>query len=333
MFHRKGNRKNIAAENRGRPIHHQQSQAINAGDIKIKTRNCVDHDKIKSNILENLSQIRAWATICGYNEGGEVAICSAGPSLSNHIEEIRDLQNRGVKIVAVKHAIETLRRHGIKPWAVVLLDPRGHVEGFVKKPDTDAIYFVASMCDPSVVKALNQNNCNVIGYHAFVGAGETDLFITSDLPVSGGSATSTRSIGLFSDMFGIKKFHLFGVDLCHYQKPDMNEKDTEGRPKYMEITIGTQGYGGKQFNRTFWTEGQFLAQSNELQDLYKTRKDIKIVIYGDGIAGWLYKNYQAYKKFQAEYNERLDSIRSGAPTLEEFICAVTRGTELSRRSK
>lgn len=330
MVHRKGRRKfdTVKVE---KPMHQQQSSGIvNSGDMKIKTRNCLDHSKIKANVAANLAQIRAWATLCKQEPEAEIVMCAAGPSLADHIDEIKALQAKGAKVVAVKHAIDTLKTHGVKPWAVVLLDPRGHVEGFVKTPDTDPIYFVASMCDPSVVNALNDAKCTVIGYHAFVNAGETDLMVHSDLPVSGGSATSTRSIGLFSDMLGVKKFHLFGYDLSYQQKPNMDEKNPDGQPKYMELSIGTQSYKGKQVSRTFWTEGQFLAQKNEIELLYKDRKDIEISLYGDGMAAWLHRHWKLYKSYQKSYNEKLERAREGSCSLDEYIETISSGAKLSR---
>ncbi len=323
MVHRKGNRKNIAHENKGK------SNVINSADIKIKTRNCLDHKKICENINKNLSQIRAWATITG-GSNQEIVFCSAGSSLVDHIEEIRERQKNGAKVIAVKHAIDVLKTHGIKPWGVVLLDPRSHVEGFVKDPDPDAVYFVSSMCDPSVVKTLNDHKCVVVGYHALVNAGETQLMIPTDLPFAGGSATSTRSLALFADMFGFKTFHLYGYDLCYYHKPDMNEKSEDGQPKYMELNIATNTYGGKQVTRTFWTEGQFLAQKNELENLIKERKDLTINVHGDGLAGWLFKHHQALRKYQQEYNERLNRKREGTPDLDGYIATISRGAALAR---
>lgn len=328
--HRKGDRKNKAAANRGKEPPKAPNGVVDAGDMRVKTRNCLDHDKIKANVAANLSQIRAWATLCKAQPDGEVVICAAGPSLSDHIDEIKALQAKGAKVIAVKHAIDTLKAHGVKPWAVVLLDPRGHVEGFVKNPDTDCVYFVASMCDPAVVKTLNENRCPVIGYHAFVNAGETDLMISADLPVSGGSATSTRTIGLMSDMLGFKIFHLFGYDLAHTSKPNMDEKSSDGQPKFMELTVGTHSHKGKYLSRTFWTEGQFLAQSNELQSLWKDRRDISLKIYGDGMAGWLWKHWKLYKAYQEAYNKRLDALREGSPTVDEFISAISSGVRLTR---
>lgn len=338
MEHRKGNRKFTASGKKKRK-EEMPGNVISADNLQIKTKNCLDNGKIVANVKENLSQIRAWATICrptekdNYGIGTmqqEIIMCSAGPSLVNHIDEIKKLQTAGAKVVCVKHAIDALKMHGVKPWAVVLLDPRAHVEGFIKDPDPEVIYFVASMCDPSVVKTLNDNRCRVIGYHAFVNAGEIDLMIPSDLPVSGGSGTATRSIGLFSDMFGFKKFHLFGYDLCHYQKPDLTEKNPDGNLKYMEISIGTHSHKNKQVTRTFWTEGQLLAQSNELKGLYKDRPEISIEVYGDGMAGWIFKHHKMYKAYQKSYNENLERKREGTPTIDAYVATVTRGSDLSR---
>ena len=349
MVHRKGQKKVVAAENR-KLVQQQPKgpQIVDADQMNIKTRNCLDHEKIRGNIRENLSQIRVWSTVCNparveytksnstlgntidWSEIQDIVICSAGPSLAESIDKIRELQNNGAKVISVKHAIDTLKAHKIKPWAVVLLDPREHVEGFVQKPDPDPIYFVASMCNPKVVKILNENLCKVVGYHALVNAGETQEMIAADLPVGGGSATATRSIGLFADMFGYKRFHLFGYDLCYQQKPDMEAKNEDGNPKYMELNIGTHTYKNKYITRTFWTEGQFLAQSNELKAIYKDRKDIEITVYGDGMAGWLFKHYNLHRRYLQEYNENLDKKRQGTPTLDEYVAAATRGIQFSR---
>lgn len=329
MVHRKGNRKLDAAHNRNnkRP---KSGQTVDSNNLTIKTRNCLDHEKIKFNVKTNLSQIRSWVNICRPTDPKEIVVCSAGPTLANHIEEIKALQASGAKVVCVKHAIDTLKLHGVKPWAVVLLDPRSHVEGFIQNPDPDVIYFVASMCDPSVIKTLNDKRCRIIGYHAFVNAGEMEYMLPMDLPVSGGSGTATRSLGLFADVFGYKKFHLFGYDLCHQIKPDMTEKTPDGQPKHMELNIGTNSFKNKYLTRTFWTEGQLLAQSNELKDLYKDRKDLDITVYGDGLGGWLYRHWKLHQRWKLEYNANLEAKRIGTPTLDEYISAVTRGSDLSR---
>jgi len=322
MVHRKGARKLQAAENKVNQTK-PEPRVTDIGNMQIKTRNCIDHEKICANVKENISQIRLWATVCKPT-GREVVICAAGPSLPFYIEQIRQKKAEGAIIVAVKHALETLALHKIKPDYCVLLDPRGHVEKFIRTPDNDVVYLVASMVDPSVVRTLNDNKCTVLGYHAFVNAGENAYLIHTDLPVSGGSATSTRSIGIFADLFGEKTFHLYGYDLCHYAKPDFTEKNEDGQSKYLEETMGVYTYGQKYVTRTFWTEGQFLAQAQELRNLYKDRKDIILNIHGDGIPAWMVKHQALFEKYLNEYNASLEDLRLNAPTLEQITNASIR---------
>lgn len=313
MEHRKGNRK-IKASNQ------QQSKVVSAENMQIKTKNCLPHDLILANIRENMKFIKHWV---GYVQPHDepVVVCSAGPSLS--YSDIKPWADKGVKIITVKHAIDRLKSWGIKPWACVLLDPRAHVEGFVKKPDKDVIYFVASMVDPSVVKTLLDNDCHVVGYHAFVGAGEDKILDPGTMLVSGGSATATRCVGLLFECLGFKDLHCYGYDLCYYTKPNMEEKHPDGSLKYMEVTLAANTWGGKPQNRTFWTEGQFLAQAKELHDLYKSKQEFNIHLYGQGIAAWQRDCHEQYKAWVDKFNHDVDTKKLNSKTLSEWENGIT----------
>lgn len=314
MEHRKGNRK-ITKE---QPVLPKTPPALS--NLQVRTRNCVEPEVIREQVATNISKIRNWAAVCKPNDE-EIVIASAGPSLNP--EDIMPFYKAGVKIVAVKHAMERLKEWGIKPWACVLLDPRPHVEGFVTEPDKEVIYFVSSMVHPSVVDQLNKNKCKVIGYHAHVGVDFKDILISKDLLVSGGSATSTRCIGLLSDFLGFRKFHCFGYDLCHYHKPDHTEKTVDGQPKYLEVELSCKTWGGKDVHRTFWTEGQFLAQAKEMSDLYKSKQKFTMVVYGDGIAGWEYRHHQLHKKWSDQYMDGLDDKRLKSINVNEWLNGLT----------
>lgn len=295
-------------------------------NLQVKTRNCIPNDEILANIRENLKQITQWVDYCKpHNES--VVICSAGQSLSR--DEIQPWADKGVKIVTVKHAIDRLKQWNIKPWACVLLDPRQHVEDFVKSPDRDVVYFVASMVSPNVVKVLLDNGCKVIGYHALVNAGENDLLAKEVGPgtmmVSGGSATATRSIGLLAECLGFSDIHCYGYDLSYPEKPDMTQKNPDGTDKYTEVTLGSHGYKNKIEQRTFWTEGQFLAQAQELRYMYKMERDFTISVYGDGIAGWYYRQYKENIRWVKEYNENIAERKANGRNLNEWLSGLTGG--------
>lgn len=320
FVHHKGNRKTPDApvENLPKASSPEPKKVVDANNLQIKTRNCVQNDDIKNNVFVNKGYIRNWVLMTKPSHKG-VVICSAGPSLETYIDDVRKKQEDGYYIVSVKHALNTLKKHKITPDACVLLDPRQHVEGFVKTPDRDVVYFVASMCAPAVVKSLLSNKCTIIGYHAFVAAGETEVLNPDDLLVCGGSATATRSIMMFADTFGYKDFELYGYDLCYYEKPDLSIKGEDGYSKYMEVPMAVDTYGKDKAVRTFWTEGQFLAQAQELSNLIKSRNDLNIVVHGDGIAGWMWRHSKLNKKWSDEVMADLVQKRENAPSFMDML--------------
>ncbi len=327
LSHRKGDRKAISKK-LGKEV--KKDTVVDVGSLGIKTKNCVDTDVIRKNISENLSQIRNWVCLARPDQNKKVVFCSAGPSLQKYISNIKEHQRNGDVIVAVKHAMKTLSDNGITPDFCVLLDPRAHVEGFVEKPDLNTCYLVASMVDPSVVKTLNEKECMVMGYHALVNAGEEEFFNANDLPVAGGSATTTRSISLFCDMFGYKDVEIYGCDLCYYEKPNLQELNEEGAPKHIEITLQTITNKGKTKKRTFWTEGQFLAQAQELLRVYKDRKDIDLKIHGDGLPAWMLFHQKQYDLYVEDYNIKIANARTTAPTTKELLNGFFGRVKLNR---
>lgn len=324
MEHRKGARKVSKALEKPKAsgVTHNKNGTtqVDTQNYKVKTKNCIDTTAIREQISGNLSIIRNWVPFCRPHSE-QVVIASAGPSLNQ-----RDLQpwvDKGVKIVCVKHAIDRLKGWGIKPWACVLLDPRPHVEGFVKDPDKDVIYFVASMVHPAVTKTLLDAGCTVIGYHASVGADEGKVLNNKEMMVSGGSATATRCIALLKDWLGFSEFHCYGMDLCYYEKPDMTVLNEDKQPKYLELTMATPSHGNKQVNRTFWTEGQFLAQAQEIHDLYKSDHGFKITLYGPGMAAWQYDHWQLYQDWARDYKKRIEDRQAKGFELNGWADAIT----------
>lgn len=251
-------------------------------NLKIQTVNSLPDEALRLNILENQTLIKNWISPCK-KTAEEIVVVSAGPMLI--AEDLLEEVAAGRRIVAVKHALEPLKAAGIKPWACILLDPRDHVYKFVENPDKDIIWLVASQVTPKAVKHLIDSGCTVWGYHAAVGAGETPY--TDRQPqsiVTGGSATATR--GLFVlEKLGFCRFRLYGYDLCLDKKPNLNEKDERGQPKYFEIEMGYNlpFYNGK---RWFWSKGELLAQADEFRMIMESMK-WEIQAFGCGIVPFL----------------------------------------------
>jgi hypothetical protein len=259
--------------------HQPQEQQIKpraGSNMAIVTKNSIPDAKLHANIIANQKLIKNWLKPCELNDE-EIVVVSAGPSLI--AEDVR--AEAGKKVVAVKHALEALDKAGVVPWACILLDPRPHVSNFVEKPDTRVKWFVASQVDPSVTEKLLEAGCEVWGYHAAVGAKEEHLTEKQGYAIiSGGSATATRGLYLLNHL-GFKDFILYGYDLSYLEKPDLGAIDDRGQPKYIEMSVGFNHPFINQ-KRVFWTEPQFIAQFEEIDQILK-EKPFKLRAYGYGM--------------------------------------------------
>lgn len=288
------------------------NNSVDVNDVIIKTKNCVDKEVIRANISKNIRLIRNWYAPCKKTDE-TIIICSAGPSLDPL--EIRKYYQEGYKIVAVKHALKPLQKVGIIPWAVILLDPRGHVANFIDDIHPDSLVFVASMVDTEVTEKLMERKLKVIGYHVAVGAHEEDFLSNGDCLIIGGSATSTRGLSLLEGL-GFKNIELFGYDCSYHEKPNLQEKKDNGIVKYEEVTLEVETYGDKKIKRTFWTEGQFLAQLQEFRNYYFIRDCFNLNIHGDGMIPWVWRNKLHHKKYAEEMELKADAK---AFVLEDYI--------------
>lgn len=250
--------------------------------LQIMTKNAIPHEEIRAHIEENQRLIKNWVNECQPTDE-EIVVVSAGPMLV-----AEDLRNEdGKKIIAVKHALNPLKKAGIKPWACILLDPRPHVADFVKEPDNEVIWFVASQVNPVVTTRLLAAGCTIWGYHASVGADEDHL--TNLQPgsiISGGSATATRGLFLLRHL-GFRKITLYGYDLSFPDKPDLRLTDDKGQPRYLEATIDIR-FPHYSLRKCFWSEPQLLAQYEEFNQILNSNL-FDLNAHGSGVVPELVK--------------------------------------------
>lgn len=256
------------------------TQETQAGKVNllVKTKNCVRDEQIQANIHYSSTVNKEWMKQCDGHEKLAV-FCSGGPSLESYLEEIRQLQSEGGLVICVKHAHDRLIEAGIVPWACVLLDPRAHVQDFIENPHPDVIYFTASMCHPSTWDRLIEKKARVIGYHAHVGAGEQDVLLKrlgDHMLLSGGCSAALRGMAVLKAL-GFRNTKLYGYDLCYPDpaKLDMNEKGSDGQPKFFEAEV---------LGRKFWTDAEKIAQCQNFEFAMKQLRDeMTIEAYGPGI--------------------------------------------------
>lgn len=88
----------------------------------------------------------------------KICICASGPSLADHVEDIRARQQAGWDVAAMNGSHNFLIERGITPDFMFMVDARPGVNlpFLAHKPKT-TIYVIASQCDPEIFEALEEH--------------------------------------------------------------------------------------------------------------------------------------------------------------------------------
>jgi len=289
---------NIAAVGDGLPD--LPPAGMGAMPLKVTAQDCMPKDHIINNVKENLGLLGRWITKAKPHDR-KLVIVSAGPDIHKRKDKIIKMWREGADIAVVKHSLPTVVSWGVDPEYLVLLDPRDvagiSTHGIKRKdlmedipPSTKVL--VASMSDPSVTRHVMSKTKNVWGWHAMTQALiKSEVFPPESLLINGGTCAAWRALSLCQSL-GYSEFHLFGFDFCYPEgQIDKKAKDEQGRPKYMEITIGQTG-------KKFWSTGELVAASQDAQWFFENAKQmgIRVWCYGEGIGPTIWKLILGDKK-------------------------------------
>lgn len=297
LVHKKGNRKIAASAAKAAAQPRPGPNVVTGGqNLIVKTKNCVSDPNILANIHYSMTLMQNWLMECEPHQKTAV-FCSGGPSLKNHIEEIRELSQRPDHIiVCVKHAQDILLEEGIVPWGCILLDPRAHVQDFIQNPHPQVRYLAASMVHPTTVDRLIEKSAILWGYHAMVGAGELEVVRQrggKHFLISGGCSSAMRGVAVLR-VLGFRRFKLYAYDLCFLEKPDMTQLTDKGEPKYLEVEIN---------GRKFWTDAEKVAQFQDFQQILVQGTDMEIEVCGDGMVA---HSWQTSRRVRPRFEDMFD---------------------------
>ena len=274
--------------------------SMGGSGLVVKTKNSVKNENVQANVHYNLTLINNWIPKCKPAFDSVAIIASAGPSLGDHLDEIRELyQKPNHYLITVKHAHDMLIEEGLIPWACILLDPRNHVQDFIENPHPEVNYFVASQCHPTTVDKLLDSKAKVWGYNAEVGAGEDQILISRKpgaFMLGGGCSTATRGVSVLYAM-GFRKFELFGYDLCFFDEPDWTELDKKGEPKYIKVEVA---------GKTFFTDAEKCAQCQDVSKLMDSKLELDITMHGPGMAPHY---FNSTKKVEPDFRDILGKVK------------------------
>jgi hypothetical protein len=119
-------------------------------------------------------------------------IIGGSPSLAKNIEKIRELREQGVKLIAMNGAYKYCIDQGIKPSALVIVDPLEHNARFADPIINDCKYFIASQCHPKIFEKVPKDRTYI--WHTGVEKIKEILEERKEpyVPVPGGSTVLLR---------------------------------------------------------------------------------------------------------------------------------------------
>jgi hypothetical protein len=198
-----------------------------------------------------------------------MAICCYGPSLLDHIDDIRAHQG---KIMTVSGAHDVLLSHGITPDYHVEMDPREHKAAFVLQPSKKTTYFISSGCHDQMFENLKHSN--VVLWNLLCDMDDHEFNIAlrpDDLTVHVGSAVGLGGI-IISRILGHVKMDVYGMDCSAREKRHAGPHN--GKPQKL-FRVECEG-------RSFMTSAQMIAAA---RDFFAMCRDMPayIDVKGDGL--------------------------------------------------
>lgn len=248
-------------------------------NLKLNCPEQLIQDNVEHSIRLGLPQVKPYQ-----EQEAVVMLVAGGPSLKDHIDEIKAKRAQGYKLVSVNGTHNYLLDHGLKPSAHIQIDARQSNSEFVSNPVQGCRYLIASQSHPDVFKALDGHDVHI--WHAMSTKEEKqildDYYMGQYIPIPGGSTVMLRALQLLR-MLGFAWFEIFGWDSCvidndsHAYKQGQNQSD-------QVMTIRVNG-------REFQVTPAHLSQVLEFQDMVKHVGNVyNMIIHGDGIFAHLLKS-------------------------------------------
>lgn len=280
------------------------------GNIGINFKNLLPNEKIHENIRKNIEYCRfngiEELQPCEIHESVAYIIADAPSYKKKHIfEEILKHKNHDNHYLFVsKTAHEYMIENGVIPFGCIYLDPEEHVV----KAHEDVIYFIASQCDPEVIKNLYSKKTKIYLYHAFVNTGEEKIFEVYGVnspPIIGGSTSMTRGI-MMLNMIGFYKFKLFGLDSSYEFKPKKVHGYNQKKIPF-QINLEANNFTiEKNTGDIFWTDPEMLVQCNDLKIYINNFLNMQFENYSEGLFKKIYDSiYPNRNRFNGKSTRKI----------------------------
>ena len=253
---------------------------------------------------------------------GVAVLVGGGPSVADHLDQIRELQGLGGTVFACNAASQFIRTHGVVPSYQVIADAQPQTTALVdKKADK---FLLASQVNPATLDVAMAHG-QVSLWHLNID--ELEILLPSRRVRRGGYAIvlGTATVGdlclRLAYVMGYRIFHIFGFDSSHRN----GESHAYKQPMNNSIPNTTVEWG----NKSYYTSVAMKAQAEHFQVTARILKDdgCNLSVYGDGLLQDMYhtdsstmSEKQVYKLMWQYDNYRHSS--PGERVVDQFVEVV-----------
>jgi SAM-dependent methyltransferase len=237
-------------------------------------------DDLRTNIRHSLTLGLPLVRPYDVQPDAVVMLLAGGPSLADHIDEIKAGRAAGNKLITVNGSYGWALAHGLQPSAQILVDARAFNSRFVQPASPNCRYLLASQCHPDTFAAAPKDA-------TFLWHSAVDETMIKELdahhqprnetwfPILGGSTVVLRALTLLR-VLGFKRIEIFGFDSCvradQHHAYAQTENDGE---RLISVTCG---------NRVFACAAWMASQAQEFLDQIKAMGDeFELRVHGDGL--------------------------------------------------
>ena len=275
--------------------------------VKIATRCIADTDTQWKHIQSALKRDLSEFLPLEHTHDQQVVLVGSGPSVAEHIEDVKRHKADGHLIFAIKGAHDYLIDHGVIPHCALMVDPQVKITKCFKRKRKDVIYFIASQCHPGVFRAFE--GYPVIRWHLqSKEIMQRMQAVGVQVGMVGGGSTSGLRGMLIAYLMGYREAHLYGFDSC--LRGNLEKiRGSNGRED------GENVKGGKKGKIMVVTEGQkqfecgkaMASQANEFCDVMNVMPGLKVTAYGDGLIQQVIREVEIKNWIQDEVKAKMES--------------------------
>jgi hypothetical protein len=258
----------------------------------VTTQTATPPEESMDNVRVNVGRGLPWfheKCLVGDRLSRRIALVGGGPSLKETVFELLDFTT----VMVCGSAHDWVQQNSPRvPKLCAVCDPDPITANYLRHPDKQTTYLVASQCHSSVFEALEGHD--IILWHCWpVGSDEKSgkEFLNEKTPgwvaVGGGCTVGLRSVSM-AIMMGYSDIHFFGFDSCMSMEDDhhaypFTDPEKEFLGDIYDVRIGMGHVDGPK-ERVYRVAGYQLAQAEHYkQTLMAMGHAFKPTFHGPGL--------------------------------------------------